>query len=166
MPEAAPGPWRCPRCGADRAAEDSFCGRCGAPRPVVADGPTEDKPGEGVKGHLPLARALALNGLILAAVLVAFLLGRSNGGPTTIAFEPRSWRCDGSERTWVATIPASAPEVRLDWLAGGPAGQVLRVLDRRAGRPRALPAARRHVPRDHDRDGGPGVRPRRPASTR
>jgi hypothetical protein len=125
MPDAAPGPWRCPRCEADRAAEDGFCGRCGAPRPLAAPGTAEAGTDKDHKGQFPLARALALNGIILAAVLVAFLLGRSNGAPTSIAFEPRSWRCDGSERTWVATIPASALDVRLDWLAGGPAGQVL-----------------------------------------
>ncbi len=124
--------WRCPRCDADRVAEDDFCGRCGCRRPVpVADeaAPAGASPAETAatagKGGFPIARALALNGIILGAVLVAFLLGRGGDGPTTIAFEPTLWRCDGSGRTWVAAIPAKAPDVRLDWLTGGPVGQVL-----------------------------------------
>lgn len=119
--------WRCPRCDADRAAEDDFCGRCGCRRPVSATeaSPTGSSPAATpARGGFPIARALALNGIILGAVLVAFLLGRGDDGPTSIAFEPTLWRCDGSGRTWVAAIPAKAPDVRLDWLTGGPAGQV------------------------------------------
>lgn len=116
--------WRCPRCEAERAAEDDFCGRCGARRPILdATGArTDEAP---AKGGFPVVRALVLNGVILAAVLVAVVLGRGDGGPTTIAFEPSLWRCDGSERTWIAAIPAEDPDLRLDWLAEGPAGQVL-----------------------------------------
>ncbi|HYO43457.1 MAG TPA: hypothetical protein VES19_09705 [Candidatus Limnocylindrales bacterium] len=117
----AASPWRCPGCEAERAAEDDFCGRCGTRRPVAE--PTGDA--AAATGRFPLVRALALNGVILGAVLLAFVLGRGDGGPTTIAFEPTLWRCDGSDRAWIAAVPASAPDVRLDWMTGGPAGQVL-----------------------------------------
>jgi hypothetical protein len=121
--EGTGAPWRCRRCDADRAGEDDFCGRCGARRPVQV--PVEPSAAEApAKGGFPIVRALALNGIILGAVLVAFLLGRGGEGPGTIAVEPGLWRCDGSPRTWVAGIPAQATEVRLDWLTGGPAGQV------------------------------------------
>ena len=118
-------PWRCPRCEAARAAEDDFCGRCGARRPAEAIRDPDAAPGEAAaNGGFPIVRALALNGIILGAVVVALLLGRSGGGPTTITFEPTTWRCDGSARTWIAAIPESAEDVRLDWMTGGPVGSV------------------------------------------
>jgi hypothetical protein len=127
----AADPWRCARCAADRAADDEFCGRCGAPRPdprpAARPDPQSDQPAPGAaadKGRFPVGRALILNGVLVGAVLLALLLGRSGGGPTTIAFEPALWACDGSERAWIAAVPASAPDVRLDWLTGGPVGQV------------------------------------------
>jgi hypothetical protein len=76
------------------------------------------------RGGFPVRRALVLNGIIVGAVLLALVLGRVGGGPTTIAFEPGLWRCDGTERAWIAAIPAKATVVRLDWLTGGPAGEV------------------------------------------
>jgi len=69
-------------------------------------------------------RALALNGIIIGTVLVALLLGRGGDGPTTIEFAPGLWRCDGTERSWTAAIPAEALDIRLDWMTGGPAGEV------------------------------------------
>jgi hypothetical protein len=127
---AADGPWRCPRCDADRAAEDTFCGRCGARRPLApavdtGDGSGgADAAGRVRPARIPVRRALALNGVVIAAVLAAVLLG-SNGGPGTIRFEPAAWRCDGTERAWIAAIPARAPDLRVEWLTGGPAGTVL-----------------------------------------
>jgi hypothetical protein len=119
-------PWRCPRCEAARAAEDDFCGRCGARRPpeAVRDPDAAADDAAAAKGGFPVVRALALNGIVLGAVVVALVLGRSGGGPTTITFEPTSWRCDGSARTWIAAIPESAEDVRLDWMTGGPVGSV------------------------------------------
>ena len=119
-------PWRCPRCDADRAAEDDFCGRCGARRPredaaapSVEEAP--EPPGRG--GGFPVKRALVLNGIILAAVVLAVVFS-GNGRPGTITFEPGAWRCDGTERSWAAPIPAQASEVRIDWRDGGPEGEV------------------------------------------
>ena len=71
----------------------------------------------------PVARALVLNGLLLGAVVLAVVLG-SGGGPTAIAFDPAVWRCDGSERAWIATIPAKHTDLRIDWRTGGPVGDV------------------------------------------
>lgn len=122
--------WRCPRCDAERAPEDDFCGRCGArrPDPVGSEGagsPADAAPDEpAAKGRFPVMRALALNGIILGTVAVALLLGRGGDGPTAITFAPGLWRCDGTERSWTAAIPAKAPDIRLDWLTGGPAGEV------------------------------------------
>ncbi len=75
-------------------------------------------------GSFPVVRTLILNGFIVVAVVVAILLGSRDGGPTTIAFEPATWHCDGTERAWIATIPARAADLRLDWMTGGPAGEV------------------------------------------
>jgi hypothetical protein len=121
------GSWRCPRCDADRAPEDDFCGRCGARRPgpqPAADGepggtaPARDRP-----AGFPVRRALILNGIIVAAVVLAVLLG-GNGGPGAVRFEPAAWRCDGTERAWIAQVPATAQDLRIEWLTGGPAGEV------------------------------------------
>jgi hypothetical protein len=116
------GPWRCARCDADRAADDTFCGRCGSRRPVDTGAATPASRERWQR--FPIVRALALNGVIVGAVVLAIALGRGNGGPSTIAFEPATWRCDGSDRAWIATLPASAFDVRLDWMTGGPAGDV------------------------------------------
>jgi hypothetical protein len=119
-------PWRCPRCDADRAAEDDFCGRCGARRPRTEAAPAS---GEGATqpagrdGGFPVKRALVLNGIILGAVLLAVVFS-SNGRPGTITFQPSAWRCDGTERAWTAPIPAQASEVRIEWRDGGPEGEV------------------------------------------
>ncbi len=119
-------PWRCPRCDADRAAEDDFCGRCGARRPrsdapAASVGAAPQRPER--DGGFPVKRALILNGIILGAVLAAVVFG-SNGGPGAITFQPAAWRCDGSERVWTAPIPARAPEIRIEWRVGGPEGEV------------------------------------------
>jgi hypothetical protein len=119
-------PWRCPRCDADRAAEDDFCGRCGArrPRPDAAPTAVEAAPQRPERdGGFPVKRALILNGIILGAVLVAVVFG-SNGGPGTITFQPAAWRCDGTERAWTAPIPARALEIRIEWRDGGPEGEL------------------------------------------
>jgi hypothetical protein len=124
-------PWRCPRCDADRAAVDDFCGRCGARRPRADTVPTgvDGAPGEASggaperDGRFPVRRALVLNGIILGAVLLAVAFS-SNGRPGTIAFQPAEWRCDGTERAWTAPIPAQASEVRIEWRDGGPEGEV------------------------------------------
>ena len=71
----------------------------------------------------PVARALVLNGVILGAVVLAVVLG-SEGGPTSVVFDPAAWRCDGSERAWIATIPARHTDLRIDWRTGGPVGDV------------------------------------------
>jgi hypothetical protein len=123
---AALEPWRCPRCDADRAAEDDFCGRCGARRPRAEAAPaTVEVAGQpaGRDGGFPVKRALVLNGIILGAVLLAVAFS-SNGRPGTIAFQPAEWRCDGTERAWTAPIPAQASEVRIEWRDGGPEGEV------------------------------------------
>ncbi len=70
-----------------------------------------------------MARALILNGVIVAAVVIAVVLG-GNGGPGVIRFEPAIWRCDGTERTWTATIPARATDLRIEWRTGGPVGEL------------------------------------------
>ena len=120
-------PWCCPRCDADRAAEDDFCGRCGARRPrtdttpAAVEGVPEGTPGRG--SGFPVKRALILNGIVLGAVLVAVALG-SNGGPGTVTFQPAAWRCDGTERAWTAPIPARALEIRIEWRDGGPEGEL------------------------------------------
>ena len=120
-----PEPWRCPRCDAERSAEDDFCGRCGARRPKVAPaGDGADLPAAPDKGHLLLVRALVLNGIIVVAVIVAVFLGTRDGGPATVTFEPATWRCDGTQRAWIATLPAKATDLRLDWSDGGPTGDV------------------------------------------
>ncbi len=75
------------------------------------------------KGNFPVTRALILNGLILGAVLIAVAFGRG-GGPMKIVFEPSAWRCDGTERVWIATVPAKALDVRIEWRAGGPEGEI------------------------------------------
>ncbi len=121
-------PWRCPVCGSQRTADDDFCGRCGSPRPVpdeTGTGSQESVPPEdAAKGRFPVMRALVLNGIVIGAVILVFLLGRRDGGPTTVTFVPGLWRCDGTERAWIASVPASAIDVRLDWMTGGPAGEV------------------------------------------
>jgi hypothetical protein len=121
-------PWRCSRCEADRAADDDFCGRCGARRPkpvteAAVPAGAESPAANARKGSFPVARALILNGLILGAVLIAVVFGRG-GGPTKIVFEPSAWRCDGTERAWVATIPAKALGVKIEWRTGGPEGEI------------------------------------------
>jgi hypothetical protein len=121
-----PDPWRCPRCDADRAAEDDFCGRCGARRPGLDTGSAsvEAAPHRPERdGGFPVKRALILNGIILVAVLAAVAFS-SNGGPGGITFQPAAWRCDGTERAWTAPIPARAPEIRIEWRVGGPEGAV------------------------------------------
>jgi len=93
-------PWRCPRCDAARAAEDDFCGRCGARRPMPDAAPASvevAKQPAGRDGGFPVKRALLLNGIILGAVLLAVLFS-SNGRPGTITFQPTAWRSDGTER--------------------------------------------------------------------
>jgi hypothetical protein len=123
---AVPEPWRCPRCDAERAAEDDFCGRCGARRPRSAAAPAAveaaTQPAER-GGGFPVRRALILNGIILGAVIVALVFG-SHGGPGTVTFQPAAWRCDGTERAWTAPIPARATEVRVEWRDGGSEGEV------------------------------------------
>jgi hypothetical protein len=119
-------PWRCLRCDADRAAEDEFCGRCGAPRPRADATPASVEGASdhtGRDGGFPVKRALVLNGIILGAVVLAVVFS-SNGRPGTITFQPAAWRCDGTERSWVAPIPAQALEVRMEWRDGGPEGEV------------------------------------------
>ena len=119
-------PWRCPRCDADRAAEDDFCGRCGArrPGPDTTSASVEAAPHRPERdGGFPVKRALILNGIILVAVLAAVAFS-SNGGPGSITFQPAAWRCDGTERAWTAPIPARAPEIRIEWRVGGPEGAV------------------------------------------
>lgn len=115
---SAPGPWQCPGCGSARAAEDGFCARCGTRRPET------EPEGHLAKRGFPVLRALVLNGIIIGVVLVALVFGRPGGGPTVITFEPAAWRCDGSARTWIAVIPASAADVRLDWMIGGTVGDI------------------------------------------
>lgn len=128
-PSSAAGPWTCLRCDAERAAEDVFCGRCGARRTSSAAGasaavPTEvEAPGARKRDGFPVARALILNGVIVVAVILAVILG-GNGGPGVIRFEPATWRCDGTERAWIATLPASATELRIEWRTGGPVGEI------------------------------------------
>jgi hypothetical protein len=119
-------PWRCPRCDADRAAEDDFCGRCGArrPRPDATSASVEAAPQRTERdGGFPVKRALILNGIILVAVLAAVVFS-SNGGPGTITFDPVAWRCDGTERAWTAPVPARALEIRIEWRDGGPEGEL------------------------------------------
>ena len=41
-----------------------------------------------------------------------------------IRFEPATWRCDGTERSWIATIPARATDLRIEWRTGGPVGEI------------------------------------------
>lgn len=107
-----------------RAAADDFCGRCGgrrtgsAPTPAAAAGPGVDR-----RDGFPVARALILNGVIVVAVVLAVVLG-ANGGPGVVRFEPPTWRCDGTERAWTATIPARATDLRIEWRTGGPVGEV------------------------------------------
>ena len=125
-PPTIPEPWRCPRCAAERTADDDFCGRCGARRPR-SDAAAASVEGAARRperdGGFPVKRALILNGIILGAVLAAVVFS-SNGGPGTITFQPAAWRCDGSDRTWTAPIPARALEIRIEWRDGGPEGEL------------------------------------------
>lgn len=93
-----------------------------------------------------MKRALILNGIILGAVLAAVVFS-SNGGPGTITFQPAAWRCDGTERAWTAPIPARALEVRIEWRAGGPEGELLAssTTSRAALEPYAAPDGTFHV---------------------
>ena len=128
-PSPAAGPWTCRRCGAERVAEDDFCGRCGARRTSSTAWPaTGEAPGTRARDGFPVARALILNGVIVVAVVIAVILG-GNGGPGVIRFEPTTWRCDGTERAWAATIPARATELRIEWRTGGPAGEIRASVD-------------------------------------
>jgi hypothetical protein len=88
----------------------------GSPPAVAASGKRDGS-------SFPVARALILNGVIVAAVILAVVLG-GNGGPGVIRFEPATWRCDGSERAWIAAIPAQAADLRIEWRTGGPVGDV------------------------------------------
>jgi hypothetical protein len=120
---ASPDPagcWTCPGCGADRAADDAFCGRCGARRLSPAAGGSVAAPGHGSS----VRRALVLNGVVVGAVLLAVALG-ANGGPASISFEPATWRCDGTPRVWAASIPERATELRVEWRLGGPEGELV-----------------------------------------
>ena len=153
-------PWRCPRCDADRAAEDDFCGRCGArrPRPDAASAPVEAAPQRPERdGGFPVKRALILNGIVLGAVLAAVVFG-SNGGPGTVTFQPAAWRCDGTERAWTAPVPARALEIRIEWRDGGPEGELRAssTTTRAALEPYRHPGW--HLPRHHDGHDGPRVR--------
>lgn len=125
-PAPVPGSWRCPRCDADRAAEDAFCGRCGARRPSAqVPVTTGDLATDGATGRpapFPVRRALILNGIILVAVVAAVVLGSGGGSPGAVRFEPAAWRCDGTERAWISQLPARSPDLRIEWLTGGPAG--------------------------------------------
>ncbi len=120
-PSPTPGPWRCPQCGSDRDAADTFCGRCATRRPTNRDvvaGP--ETPAERPAGF-PLRRALILNGIVIGVVVIAVLFSGS-GGPGPIGFEPSRWRCDGTERVWTASIPAEHEDVVIEWRSGGPEG--------------------------------------------
>lgn len=118
---ATASPWTCPRCGSARAGDDQFCGRCGQHRRVPPAGPAPA--GAQRRDGVPVVRALILNGVIVAAVILAVVMG-SNGGPATIRFEPATWRCDGTERAWTAMIPARATDLRIEWRTGGPVGEL------------------------------------------
>jgi hypothetical protein len=85
-------------------------------------------PGAQKRDGFPVARALILNGVIVGAVILAVVLG-GNGGPGVIRFEPATWRCDGTERAWIATIPARATDLRIEWRTGGPVGDVRASVD-------------------------------------
>lgn len=113
------GPWRCPRCGSERDAADAFCGRCATRRPAAAAAAVGVEKGR--SSNFPVRRALILNGIILSTVVVAVLFSR-NEGPGAIVFEPGRWLCDGSERAWVAAIPATHEDLLIEWRSGGPEG--------------------------------------------
>ncbi len=124
-PSAAPGPWRCPRCGSDRDAADAFCGQCATRRPT-STGPDAEVGADTTAGRpagFPVRRALILNGIVLGAVLIAVMFSR-DAGPGTIAFVPASWRCDGTERAWTAAIPAAHESLAIEWRSGGPEGGI------------------------------------------
>ncbi|HEX6945026.1 MAG TPA: hypothetical protein VF196_02465, partial [Casimicrobiaceae bacterium] len=89
----------------------------------MGDVPVVGGAGQERSSGFPVRRALVLNGIILAAVVLAVMLG-GGGGPGAIRFEPGVWRCDGTERAWIAAIPAGALALRIEWLTGGPAGTV------------------------------------------
>lgn len=120
--------WTCTVCGSARPASDDFCGMCGAsaPRGPVAQ-VTEAAPDTAPRSATtPLVRMAALGGVLLVAVIVAEVVGGgSKAGPGTITVEPPTWRCDGSERAWTATIPASAPELVVELRSGGADGPVV-----------------------------------------
>ena len=64
--------------------------------------------------------------VMLIAVVVAVVIGGGQvPGPGVITFEPATWRCDGSERTWSAAIPAAASELVLELRTGGSDGRVV-----------------------------------------
>ncbi len=116
------GPWACPRCGSERTAGDDYCGRCGARRAITLSTPDQTSRAAKRDGF-PVARALILNGVILVAVILAVVLG-GNGGPGVIGFEPSIWRCNGSERTWTAMIPARSTDLLVEWRTNGPVGEL------------------------------------------
>jgi hypothetical protein len=90
-----------------------------APVPRVhPDTPPARSPG------FPLKRALILNGILVGAVVGLVLVGRSPTGSAMITFEPGTWRCDGTERAWVADIPGSHANLLVEWRSGGPDGAV------------------------------------------
>jgi hypothetical protein len=147
-PSIPSGPWRCPGCGSDRDAVDAFCGRCATPRPPGGSLPVDQSPQAGAPAQshhdaqadahpsalggaerersssFPLRRALILNGIVIGAVVGIVLLSRSPAGSPVITFEPLTWRCDGTERAWLADIPASHPNLLVEWRSGGPDGTV------------------------------------------
>jgi hypothetical protein len=127
----APGPgsgWICATCGSARPASDLFCGVCGAAsRPASATRSLGKDPTPPARpATSPLLRSVALGAVLLISVFVAVLVGGGKAqGPGAVTFEPTAWRCDGSERTWTATLPASAPELVLELRDGGTGGRVV-----------------------------------------
>jgi hypothetical protein len=67
-----------------------------------------------------------LSGVLIIAVIIAVLVGHGRqAGPGTITVEPATWRCDGSERAWIAAIPASDPDLVVELRTGGVDGWVV-----------------------------------------
>lgn len=71
-------------------------------------------------------RTLILGGILLAGVAIAIVVGRrpSPVDVAPITFQPATWTCDGSERSWIATLPPEVPDLVLQLRSGSATGPV------------------------------------------
>lgn len=67
-----------------------------------------------------------MGGILLGGVAIAIVIGRppASADLAPISFQPATWTCDGSERSWIATLPPEVPDLVLQLRSGSATGPV------------------------------------------